>query len=69
MLVTADYRGQTRAAGQPLANGLAGLEKWVGGLRSLFPDGKRTVHSVTVEGERVAVEVSFTATHGRRGGT
>lgn len=66
-LVTADYRGQTRAAGQPLASGPAGLEKWAGGLRSLFPDGKRTVRSLTVEGERVAVEVSFTGTHGPTG--
>lgn len=66
-LVTADYRGQTRAAGQPLASGPAGLEKWAGGLRSLFPDGKRTVRSLTVEGERVAAEVSFTGTHGPTG--
>jgi steroid delta-isomerase-like uncharacterized protein len=66
-LVTSDYRGQTRAAGQPLASGPAGLEKWAGGLRALFPDGKRTVRSLTVEGDRVAAEVQFTGTHGTTG--
>jgi steroid delta-isomerase-like uncharacterized protein len=61
-LVTPDYRGQTQATGQPLAEGPAGLRAWVTRLRTAFPDHRKVVRSLIAEGDRVVALVGFSGT-------
>jgi steroid delta-isomerase-like uncharacterized protein len=68
-LVDPAYRGQTRAAGQRAAEGHEGLRTWVGGVRKLFPDGKRTVDALIAEGDRVVALVTSRGTHAASGRT
>src|SRR4051812_19162859 len=61
--VAPDYRGMTRAAGQRLAEGPKGLERWVTGLFATFSDVRKEVRALVAEGDDVVAEVAFTATH------
>ena len=66
-LVTADYRGSTRAAGQQPAHGPAGLARWVSGLFAAFTDVRKEVRTVICEGDDVVAEVAFSAVHAATG--
>ena len=66
-LIAADYRGGTRGAGQKTHAGPDGLKQCVSGQRAAFPDGTKTLVSLTAEDERVVAEMSFAGTHAATG--